>query len=271
MEKQILFNHIPKTGGTTLRVILNRVYGEQNVFFIESRNIGKSLEIFGKLTQDERNSYKAIAGHGAELFLKFLDDPYRIIILREPISLFLSQYAYLKVSPNSNYQKEIQSLKSIEEYLEFAVQNGQDNMQTRFLSQSEKWLIDKDAIIPMMETEGEKLLAKAILNLNNYDAVFDLEHFESGVYMLGKKLNWPHIPVYRPVNVNRKKKKKIVPSPDFLKKLKHTLRFDIALYQDFKTKNLDISTGISAFDFKYKVFKMRQSAITKVSKFTTKA
>ena len=83
-----------------------------------------------------------IAGHGAEYFSEFVNNPIRVTILRDPVELFFSQYQYLKNSPNSIFQKEISKLRSIEEYLDFAIENGQDNLMTRYLSNSIDWLFD---------------------------------------------------------------------------------------------------------------------------------
>jgi hypothetical protein len=92
VEKTIIFNHIPRTGGTTLRVILNRVYGETNVFFINSRNIPASLDEYNKLSQQEQARFKVISGHGALHFHPRQGNKFTITVLREPISLFISQY-----------------------------------------------------------------------------------------------------------------------------------------------------------------------------------
>ena len=99
--KQILFNHIPKTGGTTLRIILNKVYGNNNVFFINSKDIPASYKKFKSLSTDVRNGYSVISGHGSEFFSVLMATPFRICLLREPKSLFISQYNYLRQSKKS--------------------------------------------------------------------------------------------------------------------------------------------------------------------------
>ena len=81
MEETILFNHIPKTGGSTLRIILNRVYGKKNVFFIKSTDLFGSLNLFRKLSSENQNNYKVIAGHGAVYFSEFVNNPIKVTII----------------------------------------------------------------------------------------------------------------------------------------------------------------------------------------------
>ncbi len=275
MEEQInrpvLFNHIPKTGGTTFWIILNKVYGEENVFLINWRNIGSSLSEFKDVFKNEPDKYRVVSGHGAEMFAPFLNNPFRITILREPVSMFVSQYYFLKISTGSLYYKDVKELKSIEEYYDYALKNGQDNLLTRFLSDSEHWLVNTKIDIPDMEKEGDKLLEKAIKSLHDYDAVIDLSNFDGGVYALAKKLNWPaFIPLYRPSNRNVHKGRSRDISDEFLERLKHTLRFDIALYKTFIEKSVDIANTLNQNSLGYKLFVQRQNLAGKLARVLRK-
>ncbi len=241
MKRSIVFNHIPKTGGTTLRIILNRVYGEEAVFFINSRNIQGSLNEIKEMPDEDRQAYRVISGHAAEMFEKYFEDPFRISVLREPLSLFLSQYHYLKYSPNSNFLDEVSKLRSEEEYLAYAISKGQDNLLTRYLSGSVEFLLDPEIPIPDMEKEGDKLLQKAKQKLKDYDALLDLSNFDRGVFVLSNKLDWKRIPLYRPSNITRRKREFSNYGSGFLEKLKVCLRWDIELYDYFREEKLDVA------------------------------
>ncbi len=259
-NRLILFNHIPKTGGTTLRIVLNRVYGTDRVFFIDSRNISESLEKFSSLSAKERIKYKVISGHGAELFLNFTNNPFKISIIREPISLFISQYYYLKKSSNSNYQEEVDKLSSIDEYLDYAIKNGQDNLLTRYFSNSMNWLVDENSNIPSMKIAGDRLLKAAKSNITNYDFVFDIANFDDAVFQISKILKWKKIPIYRQSNVN-KEKSHIHPSDALILKLNKALWWDIQLYDFFIAKKIDGTNNLESKGLVYSLFKMRQKGI----------
>jgi hypothetical protein len=271
MNRPILFNHLPKTGGTTLRIILNKVYGAKNVYLINARDIGSSLREFSAFSENERHKYKVVSGHGAQMFAHLIDNPYRITVLREPVSLFISQYYFLKVSSRSLYYTDVKNLQSIDGYLDYALENGQDNILTRFLSDSMNWLVDPELEIPDMEKTGDKLLAKAIEALHDYDAVLDLSNFDGGVFALGKKLKWPaFIPLYRPSNRNIHKGKPREVSEEFIEKLKHTLRFDIALYQTFTDNKIDVANSINKNSLGYKLFMQRQNLAGRLARILGK-
>jgi hypothetical protein len=266
--KPIIFNHIPRSGGTTLRIILNRVYGAEKVFFIRSTDIGGSLEEFNSVQmENDPPDYRVISGHGAELFTKFYQNPFRITILREPVSLFVSQYDYLKASPNSNFLEEVKALKSLDKYIDYALQNGQDNMLCRMLSGSQQWLLTKE--YADMDSEGEFLLEAAKKKLHAYDAILDLSNFDAGVFALSKKLDWRKIPVYRKSNKSQKSSE--VLSEETKTRLMHLLRFDITLYGYFQDNELDIAQIINTGSFKFKAFSTRQSVVNALAMMIRKS
>ena len=229
-DRQILFNHIPKTGGVTLRIILNRVYGEENIFLVKSTDIGGSLRLFSSLSPEETAHFAVVAGHGAELFLPFMDDPFRVTVLREPVSLFLSQYYYLKNTKDAGFYEDVAGLSSIDEYLDFAIEKGQDNLMTRYLSNSVRFLADPAVPVPSMHKEGDYLLQSAINSLYDYDAVIDLDGFDAGIFSLAGKLGWKNIPLYRPANRNRNNPGLSALPKEFHERLKEALKWDIALH-----------------------------------------
>jgi hypothetical protein len=257
-NRPVLFEHIPKTGGVTLRGILQKVYGAEQMFVINSRNIKASLEEFSKLPSEQINRLSVVTGHGASMFEKYLTNPFRITILREPVSMFFSQYHFLKVSKGTVYFDEMQQVSSLEAYMEFAIENGQDNLLTRYLANSMHWLVDENLSIPEMNCTGENLLAVAIKNLHQFDAVVNLSTFDAGIYALSKKLGWPGIPLYKPSNRNTKKSKDIKISTELSDKLFHLLRFDIRLYDHFCRHSLDIAFRADHSKPGFKVFKAKQ-------------
>jgi hypothetical protein len=254
----IIFNHIPKTGGITLRGILNKVYKPENIYFIESLDIAGSIQAFENMSSKERSKFKVIAGHGADFISETIESPFRVTILREPVSLFVSQYNFLRTNPGTIFMKEVKALKNIEDYLDYAILKGQDNLLTRYLSGSMSWLINPEIPIPNMENDGEKLLYLAKQTLSEYEAVLDLKTFDTGVFALSKKLGWKRIPIYRPQNQTKIERKNKTLTSKFEKRLKHALRFDIELYNSFLISNLDIAKLVSPGQHHFRMFGLRQ-------------
>ncbi len=258
MNRTILFEHIPKTGGITLRGILIKVYGEKKVFVINSNYPGSSLDRFKKLGDQEREKIKVVAGHGALLYESFLKNPFKIAILRHPVELFLSQFYYLKISKKDIFWEDVRKMQSPDEYLDYAVSMGQDNLMTRFLANSMEWTVNPEKSFHNLDKDGNELLQKAKSNLQNFDVVINLGDFDTGIYALSRLLNWKSIPLYKPSNRNPKKPGRKNPETQFLEKLKTVLRFDIELYDYFKNKNFDAAQHVDENRWVTNFLKTRQ-------------
>jgi len=270
VERTILFNHIPRTGGTTLRVILNRVYGESHVFFINSKDISSSLEEYKTINDKQRSEFRVISGHGAEAWNPLLENPFRVTILREPVALFISQYYHLRSSRNSNFLSEVSQLGSLEKYVDYAIAAGQDNMMTRSLNTDNVQFINPGVPPPDMNKVGAAMLEKAVQRLAEYDAVIDLNTFDCGVFTLSSLLNWKKIPIYRPLNSSKSSPKNTEISESLQKKLNHVLRFDIDLYNSFSEDGLNICDKYHGRNLKYYGFKARQRITSLLAKLMAK-
>jgi hypothetical protein len=269
-SRKILFNHIPKTGGVTLRIILNRVYGPENIFLIKSTNIGGSIETFSKYSDSERDKFTAIAGHGAGLFSGWLTEPYRITIVREPVALFLSQYYYLKTRKDSGFYEQVHPLQTIEDYIEFAIGNGQDNLLTRYLSNSIQFLADPGINVPEMSTEGDKFCEKALGSLREYDTIIDLDDFDAGIYALAKRLGWRKIPVYRPANINKSNPGRAMLTSSLKNRLEEVLKYDLEIYKVFREERLGAGLTVERDSAGYRMFSLRQRGIRILAGMTGK-
>ncbi len=270
MKRQILFNHIPKTGGTTLRVILNRVYGQDKVFFFNSRDISSSVEEFRNMNTAQRISYAVVSGHGTPLIAESMKNPFMLSVIREPIALFKSQYNYLRFSDKSNFQADVSALKSEAEYLEYAIANGQDNLLCRYLSHELHGLAAPNQGMPSMEEEGDELLQRAKENMRSYDFLTELSNFDQGIYMLSRQLGWSGIPIYRPSNKGPKYPEQGAANGTYLKHLKHKLRWDIQLYEYFKKERLDVINRNYSKGMSLALFIKRQQIIGTLSRILNK-
>jgi hypothetical protein len=256
----ILFEHIPKTGGVTLRGLLIKVYGQDHNFVINSRDIKGSLAQFAALKTSDRKKIKVLSGHAATLFEKYVENPFRITIIREPVSLFLSQYHYLVRFKEAVYNDNMQHVNSLEEYIDFALEHGHDNLLTRYLSNSMYWLLDAKQPIPAMDVQGEQLLSTAIQRLHHFDAVLHLSRFDASVFALAQMLNWKKpIPLYKPGNRNMKKQKNLPLDKKMAERLNGLLRYDIRLYNYFIEKRIDISCKANKKWPVYHFFMTRQA------------
>ena len=83
----LLFVHVPKAAGTTLRVVMERQYLGQPVFTIK-HDIKAERQRLDALDEQEKRSFRAIFGHMEWGWHEHLapDQPYAYItVLREPV------------------------------------------------------------------------------------------------------------------------------------------------------------------------------------------
>jgi hypothetical protein len=205
--------------------------------------------------------FKVIAGHGALHFQPIEQKVFTITILRDPVSLFLSQFYYLRRSKNSNFLDEVSALRSVEDYIGYAKMKGQDNMMVRCLDPENKQFTDTDVKTPRMEDTGNQMLQRAIKCLHDHDAVLDLSSFDEDIFKLSSLLGWKRIPVYRPLNKGKYTGDANNEEMAISESIEDLLRYDIELYNYFCNEIKRVHRNEGKGGIRYLAFKARQKLI----------
>ena len=192
MNRQtIIFFHLVKTGGITLRNILKRQLPPGRRFYklsVSSADDAAVLESFKSLPQEEKDRIGVLAGHMPFGLHKYFSAPCcYVTILRDPTEVIASTYYYIKNSgPGRYWHKEIPQLDTMS-LRDFAAAdfNLTRNHQTRMLSGG--W----GTFFAPSQPLAPDALTRAKYNLqNNFKAVGVTERFDETLLAMKKIFGW---------------------------------------------------------------------------------
>lgn len=229
----------------------------------------QSLQKFYALSKEQQNSFEVVKGHLTLRLLEYIENPFVITYLRNPVDLFLSQYYYVKRANKSKYHKDVKNM-SIEDFIEFVKAKGYDNIQTRHLSNATLHITDESSKPIDFDTQGEEMLAKAKINMDTFDMVFDVKDFDASLIVLKKSLNWKKTPYYLAKNVTKKRTLQTALSDDLIGKIEALNTYDMQLYQYFKSKDRRqndkqaLAKEINSFKLKNRIYQQIAQPIKKM-------
>jgi hypothetical protein len=224
-QSTVIFLHIGKTGGTTLRKIIYRNYPRSEVLLVRARGRPReeTLADFTTLPEAERARPRLIVGHTVFGLHELVPRPATYItMVRKPTSLALSQFAFVQRRAGHRHHQLVTSNgMSLEEYLDAGISMEMDNGQTRAIA--------GDLDTPYGQVT-EQHLERAKENLDRHFAVAGLtERFDESLIMLKLTLGWHRIHYVR-ANVSPRSARPAVP-PATLRRLEEQNRFDVELYR----------------------------------------
>lgn len=226
--KKILFDHLPKCGGSSLNAYLAAHYPKRKVFSINGINPTESLKEFKSLSRHKRHSFDIVKGHLAhELFDFTHPNILKITVLREPVDRIISHYYYAKCKGNHYlHTKILESGMTLEEYASSDLSGELRNWYTTHFS---------GYSISDAESSPKESIARATeVILKRYNILGFLDDFTS----FTKKLqNQAHLwSEYQDMRVNVTKKRpplEVIPltTIDRIEKINF---LDIALYRNIR-------------------------------------
>ncbi|TSC96842.1 MAG: hypothetical protein Athens071426_314 [Parcubacteria group bacterium Athens0714_26] len=223
-KNPLIFLHLTRTGGSTLRGIIERQINRGAAYRIKGNSIEKTIEDFKNFSQVERDKIKFLSGHMPLGLHKYFSVPCDYItMLRDPIEKVISEYYYMKNFPQHTYYQTIKNM-SLKDHALSRV-NSVVNYQARVLS--DNWGMPHVESSPLPSNALE--VAKE--NLRKYFKVVGvMEKFDETLLVFKKVLGWKNI-YYIRNNVNAKRPLKSEISQDVLDIIKKNNALDIELHK----------------------------------------
>jgi hypothetical protein len=173
-SKKLVFIHIPKTAGTSLRLLLESNYKESERIGIYSHeNLDQRL---AEALADPK--IKCIYGHFPLRPVVVESDALVMTLMREPIARSMSHYNHYSKRMNEKHAKLMEGIETPEDFTKLVQSN---NRQTAFLS---GYLNQKEFL------KDPTVLDMALKNFDRLDAVGFTEHYAASIAYFGTILGW---------------------------------------------------------------------------------
>lgn len=213
----LVFLHLPKTAGMTLRGILETVYRGQPMEFLG--NMGGEVAQFASRPTVERARIALLAGHMPWGAQAMVPNARTITFLRDPVERVISVYFYNKRAPNALHHQAINDKDiTLPQAIESGMLKGEYNLQTNMLR-------DHRA------TTSAQALASAKRNIRACAAFGLVERFDESLDYLSRELRWPTVE-WQSRNTTKDRPRADELEPRVLDHLRKETAIDAELYQD---------------------------------------
>ncbi|HSH40549.1 MAG TPA: hypothetical protein VK973_00280 [Arenicellales bacterium] len=223
----VFFLHLPKTGGTTMRRVLDREYRGARRYEI-GEDVTGDIRRFRARSWNELDAPNLVQGHMSYGLHRFVPGPAGYVtLLREPISRALSDYHYVTSTPDHPIYPHVKDL-SLLEYFESGITGQLSNGQVRLLSGDH---LPDDPGVPSNRVMERGDFDKASANLRDGFAAVGLqERFDETLLLFRRRLGW-HWPFYVRENVTSRRYRREELDPTDLARIRELNLLDIELYE----------------------------------------
>ncbi len=233
--ERVIFLHIPKTAGSTLRGVFIDQYPTGSVLAIGPGRHDTAMEDFKSLPLPEREKIRLLRGHFGFGLHEYLPPPVTYItILREPVARVVSHYYYVRSQlergnafTDRPWLREAARM-SLSDYVQHGRSADVRNGQTKLMAgQMQGWGVDDEH-----SPGDEQLLQAAQYNLREGMAVVGLiERFDETLVLFKRRLGW-RTPFYVSRNVAPNRPEREHAPPEILEAVRRENALDVQLYGD---------------------------------------
>lgn len=224
MHNNVIFLHIPKAAGSTLRAIIRRQYSDSQIHVVSSvPDLQQSISQFRNLPQSERAEIRCLMGHGTYgLHNELSGSTEYLTMFRRPVSRVISNYYYVRRSPEHRLYEEVtKDEMSLHEYVSSGVNAVLDNQMVRHVTGMKAGDGKPDA----------ETLQQAISNLDEQFGVVGLvERFDESLLLMKRRYGWSDVS-YRKHNVTSSRPRKEDLPANLIQEIEERNHLDNELYQ----------------------------------------
>lgn len=218
-DKGLIFLHMPKAAGVTLRSIIDRQYPRRVIYKLYGPQA--MIDKFINLPEQTRSQIRVLQGHVPFGLHKQMTVPVNYItMLREPVERVISLYYWI-IETRADTLYQLVKGMSLSNFAAsgFAITS---NYQTRLISG--------------LMNDSEEALVAAKYNLGLPDTIFGLtERFDESLILFKNRLGWKSV-VYAKRNVTRSRPKRQEVSDEVIRLIENHNSLDIELYKFAKRR-----------------------------------
>ena len=225
----VIFLHVGKTAGATMRRALRSEYRSSQVMELRAPSVAPgrlrrdgAVAYFASLPADQRERPRLIMGHMTFGLHEHIRRPSTYVtLLREPLALVRSQYEHVRRHEGHLLHEAAKAYPDLTSYVNSGISLEMDNSQTRAFA--------GDTTTPFGAC-SPAMLETARANLDGAFAVVGLtERFEESLALMQRAFEWRTVR-YATTNVdpNRARREPLTDAEDALLRERNAL--DLALY-----------------------------------------
>lgn len=214
-DRGLIFIHIPKTAGSTLRPIMDRHYPRPSICKLDF--LPRDLDAFLRLPEQTRSQIRVLQGHFPFGLHEQLSVPADYLtILRDPVERIISMYYWILGNQEHVLNQLVQSM-SLKDFAD----SGFDiatNHQTSLIS-------------GLTANKDDRALAVARKHLQDEITAFGLnERFDESLLLFRKRFGWKQV-FYSRRNVTKRRPRSSEVAASVLEVIQKHNSLDLELYQ----------------------------------------
>jgi hypothetical protein len=230
-DPTVIFLHIGKTAGSTMRRILRRQFSQGQILDLTQKIPDPKYrlrregmpDLFAAMPEAERARPRLIMAHTIYGLHEHVPRPSTYVtLLRDPVKLVISLYGFILRRPGHRIFDEVAGAElSLEEFMRSGVSLEADNSQVRALAGDHTAAFGEvdDAMLERAKEHIEERVAWLGF----------VERFDDGLVALQRTFGWRNT-YYIPVNVAASRSRQ-PPAPEVLELIREQNRYDIELYR----------------------------------------
>jgi hypothetical protein len=225
--RKILFDHLPKCGGSSLNAYLEAHYPRRKTFSTRGSPMA-SVDEFKAFSRYKRHGYDLVKGHLAHKLLDYINpECLKVTVFRDPVDRIISYYYYAKQSERHYlHSKILESRMNLEE---FATSDLSDELRNWYTTHFSGLTVSDAARNP------EESVAKAVeVVLKRYDIIGFLDDFTSFAETLRNQAKFRYEYQNKRVNVTQNRLSLDNISQSTRKKIEEVNHLDIAFYRKIR-------------------------------------